>query len=273
MANLTFIEENALLNAPSINLLNEFSMFNEVFTWNVVSGTATALNVDSLQLQGDRCLRITPNFSVDTVVNSGGSENLVTVVDDGNYIFSIKHQPQYSSTGAVTEIALKVYINAVETEYLFYGDNLNNDEYKTYYQVIPLVAGDTVDFAFGFGSSDIGGTRKNYFDAFKLELDSYGLGIPTVFSPTPAKVLDLVETIDVPSISSGASYVASVTFTGAEVGDNVELVAYPNELIDMELIVCKPIVYSADLIKFVIHNPSGGAHNPASGDYTFKIVK
>lgn len=273
MAQLVFIEENNLLNTPSINLLNQFTMFDEAFTWNVVSGTATASNlIGQQQLQGQGCLRITPTFSVATVVNSGGSQNQITITEDGNYVFSIKHKPQYSSKGATTQIAVKVYINGTPTDYTFFGDYENNDVYKTYFQTIPLLNGDTFDLAFGFGTNDIGGPRKNYFDAFKLEIDSYGLGVPTVFSPPQQRTFTTTNTIDIPSISSNASYTVVTSLTGALITDYVQMI-YPEELITLELVVGYPIVSDTDEISFVVHNNTGGSINPASGSYSFKIVR
>lgn len=272
MANLVFIEENQLINAPSINLLNNFMMFNDAFTWNVVSGTATATNTTSLPLQGQRCLQITPNYSVETVVNSGGSECQHTVTEDGNYIFSIRHMSQYSSEGATTPIAVKVYVNGTPTDYSFVGSADNNYQYRTYYQIIPLLDGDVVDFAFSFGTNDIGGSRKNNFDAFKLELDLYGLGLPTVFSLPQERTYENTETIDIPSISSNSYETVVATLTGAEVGDFVSM-TYPPELITLGLVVSYPVVTDTDEVSFIVHNHTGGSVNPASGDYSFKIVK
>jgi len=272
MANLVFIEENQLINAPSINILNQFMMFNDSFTWNVVSGTATAFNTTSLPLVGQRCLQITPTFSVATVVNSGGSETEHTITDDGNYILSIKHMTQYSSEGASSPIAIKLYINGTPTDYEFGGSADFNGQYRTYYQIIPLLSGDVIDFAFSFGTSDIGGARKNYFDAFKLELDVYGLGVPTVFSEPQLRTYESTTTIDVPSIPSNDYETVIATLTGAEVGDYVQMV-YPVELTTLGLVVGYPVVTDTDEVSFVIHNHSGGAINPASGDYSFKIVK
>lgn len=186
MANLIHIDENQLINAPSINLLPEFAMFNDAFTWNVVSGTATATNLNQGQIEGERCLRIVPNYSTGAVVNSGGSQMSFTVNDDGNYIFSIKHKCNFTNLTTM-DVRVVIYVNGSPTEYSFGATYLYNDTYRTYYQIIPnLIAGDVIDFAFKFIGTDIAGSYKSYFDAPKFEFDNFGLGLPTVFN-TPTQ--------------------------------------------------------------------------------------
>jgi hypothetical protein len=272
MANLAYIQEDQLINAPSINLLPHFAMFNDSFTWNVVSGTATATNLNQNQLEGERCLRVVPSYSTGAVVNSGDTQMQVTIGFDGNYVFSIKHQCNIPSLTSM-QVSVKIYVNAVLTDYDFTASATYNDQYRTYYQVIPdLIFGDVIDFAFEFGTSDGAGTYKHYFDAPKFEFDNFGLGLPTVFSLPQTTTIEVTETVDVPSIASNDFETVAITVTGAEVGDYVQM-TYPVELITLGLIVSYPIVTATDEVSFIIHNHSGGAIDPASGDYSFKIVK
>ena len=77
MTNLVYIQENNLLNAPSINLLNNFMMFDSPFTWNVAGGSGTAVNlIGQSQLQGNGCLRVTGSG---LTVNSGGTQTQLVV--------------------------------------------------------------------------------------------------------------------------------------------------------------------------------------------------
>jgi hypothetical protein len=85
-------------------------------------------------------------------------------------------------------------------------------------------------------------------------------------------ILQTTQTIDVPSIASNSYYAVVVTLEGAEIGDYVTM-TYPSEIITLGLIVGYPIVTNTDEVSVLIHNHSGGAINPASGDYSFKIVK
>ncbi len=213
-----------------------------------------------------------PTISVGALVNSGGSQMETTIPSDGNYIFSIKHKCSFPTLGT-EQVTVKIYVNSVATDYTFTATATNNNVYRTYYQVIPnLIAGDVIDFAFQFGTNDIAGSYKNYFDAPKLEIDSFGFGIPSVFSEPEQIVIDVTETIDVPSISSNDSYQVDITVSGAEVGDFVQL-TYPTTILDDGLVVGFPIVSASDTVSFILHNHSGGSVDTASGDYSVKIVK
>jgi hypothetical protein len=55
---------------------------------------------------------------------------------------------------------------------------------------------------------------------------------------------------------------------GVLVGDFI-WPAYPIELIDLGLVFAVPTVSEPNKIKFLVHNKSGGAINPASGSYKF----
>jgi len=48
---------------------------------------------------------------------------------------------------------------------------------------------------------------------------------------------------------------------------------YPVELVTLGLVVGYPVVSDADEVSFIVHNHTGGSVNPASGDYSFKIVR
>lgn len=202
MASLVYIQENQLINAPSINLLPEFAMFNDAFTWNIVSGTATATNIAQFQLEGERCFRVVPDITLGAFVNSGGDQMEVTIAEDGNYIFSIKHKTDFPEGGA-QEISVVIYKNGVSTDYTFSALDTDNGQFKTYYQIIPnLIAGDVLDFAFEFGTNDIAGSYKQYFDAPKLEFDSYGFGLPTVFTEPQSQKLQWQARTDIVNTQS-----------------------------------------------------------------------
>lgn len=112
------------------------------------------------------------------------------------------------------------------------------------------------------------------FDGFciqKININNPDGVIPDYTLPRSI-ILETTQDIDVPSISSNNVYVLEVELEGAKVGDYVQM-TYPSELIDLGIIVGIPIVTEDGLIKTLLHNHSGGPVNPASGPYTFKIVK
>jgi len=268
------VSTQVFANRCGDNLLNNNLTFNQPFSATIVSGTGLANTSTDVIFAGNRSLYVNNLATTTPLVISGGTSwyNDFT----GSYILGTQSVFQFSvynsmGSGTTATGRFRVFFSSLEV-YTVEFTTTTYSAWETFFITLPFYQNYDFTFELDNDPAELEATEI-YLDGIKLEIDDKRSNIPTPYTTYVPKVLDLVETIDVPSISSGASYVASVTFTGAEVGDNVELVAYPNELIDMELIVCKPIVYSADLIKFVIHNPSGGAHNPASGDYTFKIVK
>lgn len=182
MPNFLQINENNLVNIPNPNLLPSFAMFNDAFTWVYTSGSGTALNVNEQQLEGSRCLRISPNVTQNCTINSGGTQMQVTVNETGNYIFSIRSKSVLPTSVLNTQqIGILIYVNGSPTEFNYFVDETVTG-YKTYFCQLSLNDGDALDFAFKTYISSDAGNFKHYFDAFKLEFDQLGLGLPTVWS-------------------------------------------------------------------------------------------
>jgi len=86
------------------------------------------------------------------------------------------------------------------------------------------------------------------------------------------KEIIITEAIDVANITDATTVTVTATVTGALVGDYVQM-TYPVALITAGLEVGYPIVTASDTVKFTIRNNTGGAVNPASANYTFKIIR
>ena len=268
------VKINQANNLRNKNVLNKFSEFNEPFTWNVSSGTASAENYDSDQLYGKSCLRIIPDATSDSVVDSGGSEQQFSISEDGDYVFSIAHKFTNSGDNIVV-VAVIVYVNSVPTEYEFTIDTTINtaDEYCIFAQRINgLGFDDSVDFAFKFYEGTTANVVRHFFDCMKFEKVNFENSMPSIYTPYEPIEINVSELIDVPSISSNSYETVVATVTGAIVGDFVQM-TYPAELITLGAVVSYPIVTDNDEVSFLIHNHTGGAINPASGLYTFKITK
>ena len=268
------VKINQANNLRNKNVLNKFSEFNEPFTWNVSSGTASAENYDSDQLYGKSCLRIIPDATSDSVVDSGGSEQQFSISEDGDYVFSIAHKFTNSGDNIVV-VAVIVYVNSVPTEYEFTIDTTINtaDEYCIFAQRINgLVVDDVIDFAFKINSGTTANVVRHFFDCMKFEKVNFENSMPSIYTPYEPIEINVSELIDVPSISSNSYETVVATVTGAIVGDFVQM-TYPAELITLGAVVSYPIVTDTNEVSFLIHNHTGGAINPASGLYTFKIIK
>lgn len=268
------VKINQVNNLRNKNVLNKFSEFNQPFTWNVATGTASAENYDSDQLYGKSCLRIIPDATVDCVVNSGGNENEINISEDGDYVFSIAYKFTNSGDNIVV-LSVIVYINSMPTEYEFTIDTTINtpDEYCIFAQRINgLAVDDVIDFAFKINAGTTANVIRHFFDCMKFEKVNFENSMPSIYTSYEPIEINESQIIDVPSISSNSYETVVATVTGAIVSDFVQM-TYPSELITLGAVVSVPIVTDNDEVSFLIHNHTGGAINPASGLYTFKITK
>jgi len=286
MPNLIQINESNLLPINNPNLLNPFATFDSDYTWNIVSGSGTAINKTASRKTGARGLQLKSLVTDGLTCSSALTE--VTIAETGQHILSFKLR---EDAGGLNDnlIIVNIYVNGLLNEYeLLLTGELS--DWKTYTQVIQLEANDVVTYGFSIATNDVGAFYIVSVDDFKLEFDINGSGIPSVYTPSYNNGLYLVQvtdnvydytpyikceqtnSIDVGSISSNGSVVVTTTLTGAEVGDFVQL-SYPLELITLDLIVGVPIVSATDEVKFIIHNHTGSSVNPLVGDYKLKITK
>jgi len=268
------VKINQVNNLRNKNVLNKFSEFNQPFTWNIATGTASAENYDSDQLYGKSCLRIIPDATVDCVVNSGGNENEINISEDGDYVFSIAYKFTNSGDNFVY-VDVIIYINSVPTGYRIEIDTTINtpNEYSIFAQRINgLAVDDVIDFAFKINAGTTANVIRHFFDCMKFEKVNFENSMPSIYTSYEPIEINESQIIDVPSISSNSYETVVATVTGAIVSDFVQM-TYPNELITLGAVVSVPIVTDNDEVSFLIHNHTGGAINPDSGVYTFKIIR
>jgi hypothetical protein len=260
----------------SDNLLNKNSCFNYPLSWNIVDGeiNGTASNSTSEKYNGDRSVEMTFTDKNPFIFNTGDDRLKITVEKTGIYALSWRlYKP---NNGLSCNFNVRVYVNGVLYQYnnlaqIIFNDNGYVDNMWTCYaQYINLNSGDDVDFEFEAEGDII--NEKLFFDGLKLEYNDRIVDIVSTYSLPNDIILEVTETIDVPIILSNDFEKISVTLTGAEVGDYVQM-TYPSELITLGLIVGYPIVTNTDEVSFLIYNHTGASLNPASGTYTFKIVK
>ncbi len=131
---------------------------------------------------------------------------------------------------------------------------------------------DVIDFAFKINSGTTANVERHFFDCMKFEKVNFENSMPSIYTPYEPIEINVSELIDVPSISSNSYETVVATVTGAIVGDFVQM-TYPSELITLGSVVSYPIVTDNDEVSFLIYNHTGGAIDPSSGLYTFKITK
>lgn len=257
----------------SDNILNENFLFDYDLAWNIVSGGANGVveNTSNKSYTGEKSIGVTFT-GVNPIIFNTGDDRLKTVIQkDGQYLFS--YRCFVGTKDMLNSFNVRIYVNGILLAYNdFVAPNIGDyeGEWYCYGQVITLIKDDEIDFEFEIEGDTIGG--KIYFDGFKLELNDRLIEFASTYSLPLKTVLETTEVIDVPSIASNSFEIVTATLVGAEVGDYVQI-TYPAELITLGLIVGYPIVTDVDEISFLIHNHSGGAINPASGSYSFKIVK
>ena len=256
-------------NRFSENVLNRNLTFYKDFTANVVSGTGFANTSADFYFSNKKSLYVS-NLSTTTtlVVDAPSGEwltDLTTAMINQKAIFQFS---LLNNSGVVLTGRFNIYSNGVFM-YVLEFESAIDGGFRTYYQNLIAPAG---DFEFSIELDSNPATTECYISGIKLEYDQDELYSPTPYSTYVETTYEATETIDVPSIPSNDYETVVATLTGAELGDFVQM-TYPAELITLGLVVGYPIVTDVDEISFVVHNHSGGAINPASGTYTFKIVK
>lgn len=171
------ILESQLYSGYNENLLPEFMMFNEPFTWTVVSGSGTSVNSTAEVYEGARSLRIRANINQGVLIVSGGSQTDTPIVKDGKYILS---WASFATEQSVIQIF--VFVNNVSSTISYNADANDLNKWLNYFVELSLGEDDVVSFNFGAGllTSD---NPTYYIDGFKLEYDKYSIGIPTQFTP------------------------------------------------------------------------------------------
>lgn len=260
------------------NILPICANFNDTFTWNIVSGGANGIVVNTNQKKyaGERALRVSFTGTGEIVFNTGNSDFELPILTEGFYILSYR----VLKTGAdsIMNLKINVYINGVlYPDYIIEqtldsADGLDNI-WIAYTQIIYVDGASVLDFSFSAQSDAT--SSQLYIDGMSLLYNDRQLAPLNVYRPVEEviTVLETTETIDVPSISGNSSYTVAMTVPGAVVGDFITGFIYPIQLITLDLVVGQPIVTDANEVSFIIHNHTGGSVNPASGDYTIKIVK
>lgn len=76
-------------------------------------------------------------------------------------------------------------------------------------------------------------------------------------------------TVDFPSVGSNATVSADITATGVALGTVILHFAFTSSATDVEDMLLQFMVVEADLIRAVLHNPTGGAIDPGTIDMVF----
>jgi hypothetical protein len=272
-------------NDYSENILKKSASFDFGIDYAVNSGTGIVelQNIDVFTsdfyvFKGSNSLKVTNTDyqNTDLVFSSPSGLDSVQVDAPTNAFISLY---VLNPTGTInTRLKLEVFMDATPSDVYFFPLNSTtlpeSGEWSRIGQNIFLDSGFVYTFRWTLEkqASSASTSKTIYIDGLCVQqLNQNSLGFQPYQYPKDV-TLFVTETVDVPSISSNSTYTLEVTLNGAEVGDFVQTI-YPSELIDLGIIVGVPIVTATNTVKMILHNHSGGSVNPASGDYTFKIVK
>lgn len=267
----------------SNNTLNEFCNFNDVFTWNKPSGGANATIINNIggrqSYYGLGCVSLNFTGTSEVSFDAGGSDMQLVVQRTGNYILSYAFDKD--DNNADINFTVEVYVNSVLqpnntiTQNLFDSSGFTNEKWNVYFQYLFLSYSDVIDFSFKAQSDTTACTL--YFDRLKLEIDNKGFGLPTIYTEVPLAVIEEENTITVGAITANSSVEITASLTGALLTSSSKgyvAMKYPEELLTLGLVVGYPIITADNVVKFIIHNKSGGSITPtAMSIYNFKLIR
>ena len=111
-----------------------------------------------------------------------------------------------------------------------------------------------------------------YIDSFCVQhYNKYGTDGLYAYQPAKGILIEQIETIDLPSITDQNVEFYSFVMNGAIVGDYVKFIA--PVAVENEKLILTAYVSDVNEVTLKAGNFSGGAINPASGVFKFKIVR
>lgn len=263
----------------SDNLLNSFCTFNSVHSWNKVSGGANVGKIENStqdKYAGKSAIKVTFVNTGECIFNAGGSQMQTNITSSEVYLLSYRFAKDNTPSEVIVKI--QMYVNGnlfpqneiIQT--LSAENGFVNGQWNTFFQEVSLNDSDVVDFAFSVQSDTVG--VNLYIDGLKLEKNDRNLNVPSVYSEVPIEVVEQENTLLIPIINAGSSYIVTFDLQGATLTDSYVSMKYPNSLITQGLLVGTPIITADGIGKFIIFNPTG-SNSTAINDaiFKFKVVK
>ena len=265
-----------------INVLSKTCNFDTPIVWNTVSGGANS-TIDTSPLypySGKNSVVISFTDTGTHVFNIGSTAMDCTILRDGNYKLSWALLSEVPS--AVINFKVNVYrtpfgLSTVlfQTFECIVSDTsfgYVNEQWNRFFQdLYGLDEDDVLSFEFEVSSDTWGSGERLFFDAFMMEQNDRSQIYPSIYTPVEDFTLEKTETLNFASIANGANSTLQVTALGALVGDFVQVVA-PTAVYLAGLTATAQVTES-DKIDVTLINTSGGAVDPASGDYKLYLIR
>jgi len=268
----------------SENILPSFCNFDNdgQFDFIVTSGTGTVelqLNAPTenanLVNQGSGSLKITNTDyqNTDLVFQSSGNKDAFNQEAPLNDLISICLLKEGTTQNVKLELEI-YYISALYETVEFDLSSYPNDQWVRLGQTKNMNSGEyTFKWTLKSDASDASSVCTLYIDCFCIQrINNVINNINIPYLPAKPIVIFHTETLDFGSIASNQTAELDFTMTGAKVGDFIQMVV-PVASYLTGLIYGIPDVIADDTVKVVVHNATGGAQNPASGAFKFKIER
>jgi len=275
------LNENGVIYAE--NILPKFCNFDSVadFDFAVTSGTGT-VSLFSMPLgvyqnsinQGTGALFASSlAFDVDDLVfQSSGTKDGFSTSDPTLGLISACF---YKVANQNVVVELEVYYSAVLYETLEFDlSGYPSEKWIRLGQTLDLNIGDyTFKWILKADTSSATAFCNIYIDSFCVQhYNKYGVDGLYAYQPARGVLIEHTETLDFPSIPSNQTAEITFTINGAKLGDFVQR-AVPVVSQLTGLIYGIPDVVADNTVSFPVHNSTGGALNPASGAFKFKIER
>ena len=263
----------------SDNLLNSFCNFNSVHSWNKVSGGANVGTIENStqdKYAGKSAIKVTFVNTGECIFNAGDSQMRTNIPSSGVYLLSYRFYKDDAEAQIVVKIQMYVNgglsVNNTFEQTLNTANGFVNGQWNTFFQEVSLNDSDVVDFAFSVQCETTG--VNLYIDGLKLEKNDRNLNVPSVYSEVPIEVVEQENTLLIPIINAGSSYIVTFVLPNAKLGTDYIVMKYPNSLITQGLLVGTPTLTADGIGKFIIFNPTG-SNSTAINDaiFNFKVVK
>lgn len=275
------LNENGVVYAE--NILPKFCNFDDVgaFDFSVTGGSGT-VSIFSMPLgtyqnsinQGSGSLFASSlAYDLDDLVfESAGAKDGFSTSDQTLGLVSACF---YKVANQNIKVQLKIYYTAVLYETLEFDlSGYPSEKWIRLGQTLDLNVGNyTFKWVLKADLASPSAFCNLYIDSFCVQhYNKYATD--GLYAYQPANGIEIIhsETLDFPSVSSNGTEELTFTMTGAKVGDFIQMVV-PVASYATGLIYGMPDVISDDTVKVVVHNATGGAINPASGVFKFKIVR
>lgn len=234
-------------------------------------GTGSVALSDVLPFYGSKDVLLTNSDPANDILwQVGGTLQVFETGYTGvhKFQFSVKNK---AANGVPATGRVFILINSNPTYYIDFDTEEVYDNWITFWQSIPMEAGDllTMQFRYDGNESESASTQLGW-GGFKIEYGDRLIAVPTTYTE-PNNILRQLETLNFPSTLAGAQSEISVVFDGSVVSEFVS-VGVPVANITAGG-VYDAYVSASGTVKARFINNTMSTIDPPSGTFSLTIIK